>query len=506
MTPELTAQLESCKSLPSPPVVATKIIKLANDPEVDIREIAQVLAMDPAITTKILRVVNSPMYAQQGKTENIPEAVVVLGLNATISLALSFSLIKSFHNDSANDGLDYGLYWRRALLSATASRVLADAMGIRDTEELFLASLIQDVGMLALDQSVPGLYENLPDQSREATIVEHERTKIGVDHAFVGRWLLERWHFSERLQQAVATSHDPGAVTSADASGLFGRCVALTSMIAEVFLDQTDDPQFRALADAAEEHLGMDNEKLGELLEEIRRMIPEAEAIFETQILAESSAEHIMDEAREALMIRNLHALQTVTSLQNQADSLEHRTKELEETSRRDPLTGLYNRGFLDGFLEDAFARATEDNQPLSVAFADLDKFKSVNDTYGHQAGDQILTTTAKILQANVRSTDVVARYGGEEFIIVFPNTDRELVNSICTRIVNAFQETGHDVGTTEDLVVTISVGTATHCREDEFESAATFVSAADKALYTAKLKGRNRSVPYDQIEKLKVG
>jgi len=118
MTPELTAQLESCQTLPSPPVVAAKIIKLANDPAVDIREIAQVLAMDPAITTKILRVVNSPMYAQQGKTANLPEAVVVLGLNATISLALSFSLIKSFQNDTANEGLDYGLYWRRALLSA----------------------------------------------------------------------------------------------------------------------------------------------------------------------------------------------------------------------------------------------------------------------------------------------------------------------------------------------------------------------------------------------------
>ena len=375
-------------------------------------------------------------------------------------------------------------------------------MGIRDAEEFFLASLIQDVGMLALEQSVPGLYENLPDQSREATIIEHERAKIGVDHAFVGSWLLERWHFSERIQQVVATSHDPGAVTSADANGLFGRCVALTSMIAEMFLDQTDDPQFQALADAAEEHLGMDKEKLGELLEEIRIMIPEAEAIFETQILAQSSAEHIMDEAREALMIRNLHALQTVTSLQSQADSLENRTKELEETSRRDPLTGLYNRGF----LEDAFARATEDNQPLSIAFADLDKFKSVNDTYGHQAGDQILTTTAKILGANVRSTDVVARYGGEEVIIVFPNTDRELVNTICARIVRAFQETRHDVGTTEELIVTISVGTATHCREDELESSAAFVNAADKALYTAKLKGRNRSVPYDQIEKLKVG
>ena len=135
----------------SPPGIAIRIIHLANDPDVDIREIAQVLATDPAITTKILRVVNSPMYAQQGKTEHLHEAVVVLGLNATISLALSFSLLNSFQKDGANAGLDYALYWRRALLSATASRVLASAVGVRDVEALFLACLIQDVGMLALE-------------------------------------------------------------------------------------------------------------------------------------------------------------------------------------------------------------------------------------------------------------------------------------------------------------------------------------------------------------------
>jgi len=95
MTPELEAQLKACKSLPTPPGVATQIVQLANDPEADMNRISKVLAMDPAITTKILRIANSPMYAQQRKTENLRQAVVVLGLNATLSLALSFSLLKS---------------------------------------------------------------------------------------------------------------------------------------------------------------------------------------------------------------------------------------------------------------------------------------------------------------------------------------------------------------------------------------------------------------------------
>ncbi len=86
MTPELQAQLESCKTLPSPPGVASQIITLANDPEVDLGSITKILAMDPAITIKILRIANSPMYGQQRRLENFHQAVVVIGLNATISM------------------------------------------------------------------------------------------------------------------------------------------------------------------------------------------------------------------------------------------------------------------------------------------------------------------------------------------------------------------------------------------------------------------------------------
>lgn len=505
MTPELTTQLESCKTLPTPPGVATQIINLANDPEADMNKIAKVLAMDPAITTKILRIANSPMYAQQRKTENLRQALVMLGLNATISLALSFSLLKSFQSDNDGDGLDYPLYWRRALLSATVSRVLARVAGVSDAEELFLSALIQDIGMLALDQSVPGVYEQLDNQAQHAAVTARETEKVGVDHASVGGWLLERWHFPERIQQAVAASHDPEMVPAGHENGSFARCVALTSLVAEVFLDQSSEDRFKALAQAAQRHFGIDKQRVGELLEEVRALIPEAEGVFETQILSGGASNSIMDEAREALMLRNLAALQTVDNLQDQADSLETRTKELEETNRRDPLTGLFNRAHLDQFLDRAFQDSTAGGQPLSVAFADLDQFKSVNDTYGHQVGDQILEATARILKANVRSDDVVARYGGEEFIVVFPDTDAELAKTICERIVKAFRNTTHDVGAAEELAVTISVGMATHGDGRIFGAVEDFVKAADKALYTAKLQGRNRSIPFDVIENLQV-
>jgi diguanylate cyclase (GGDEF)-like protein len=501
LTSELRNQLETCHNLPTPPGVATKIIRLANDPEADMSRIADVLALDPAITAKILRIANSPMYARQRKTENLRQALMVIGLNATISLALSFSLLKTWQKHEGRGGLDYPLYWRRALLSATASHVLARTIGVKDGEELLLACLIQDIGLMALDRTVPGLYEGLgSDQIHHASLIERERERLGVDHAVVSGWLLEKWQFPERTQQVVAASHEPEGLPKQGPNGVFARCVALSSSIAEVFLDTTSGRSLTELAEKAKSYFEIDKDVLGDLLAETGKMIPDAESIFETEILSAERSEQILEEARETLMLRNLQALQTVDMLKTSTESLEQRTRRLEESNKRDPLTNLYNRAYLDQFLAEAFANSCKNGGTLSVAFADLDRFKSINDTFGHATGDQILMTTANILKANVRAADVVARYGGEEFMVVFPHADYGLLKTICERIVRAFQDTRHDVGVKRDLAVTISIGMATHNDGRRFRSVDEFVKAADKALYTAKLQGRNRSVPFDLV------
>ena len=138
-------------------------------------KVAKVLSMDSALSTKVLRIANSPLYAQRRKSENLRQALVVLGLNATLTLALSFSLVKSLRAGKAN-GIDYPLYWRRALVAATAARALADALRQPMAEEIFLAALLQDVGILALDQAVPDLYRGA-EAPTSATIAHSPSTR-----------------------------------------------------------------------------------------------------------------------------------------------------------------------------------------------------------------------------------------------------------------------------------------------------------------------------------------
>jgi diguanylate cyclase (GGDEF)-like protein len=496
---EIEAQLRRSVNFPSPVGVATHIIELAQDPDIEMGKVAKALSMDSALSTKILRIANSPLYAQRRKSENLRQALVVLGLNATLTLALSFSLVKSLRGGGKSNGLSFGLYWRRALLAATAARALGDAMRQSLAEEIFLAALLQDVGMLALDQAVPDLYsagESL--QRNHGALAEHEKQRLQVDHAQVGGWLMKGWNLPERLHRAITHSHQLQLNFSSEPAQIFDRCVALSGPVADLFTLEPEQRQFAETALCAERSLGLDKMAFGQVLGTVGAMIPETEAIFETELTAKQHPELILEPAREVLMLRSLHALREINTLRTAAESPSSRTLELEEETRRDSLTGIYNRAHLDQFLGREFDNSTRHKWPLSIAFADLDNFKYINDHFGHQAGDRILQATARILRGNTRETDLIARYGGEEFVVVLPATDAETARSICERIVMAFRNTGHVIGS-DHATVTISVGCATHGTRTLFDDVADFVKAADQALYTAKLRGRNRSVPFDR-------
>jgi diguanylate cyclase (GGDEF)-like protein len=494
MKTELQARLKSLGNLPSPPGVAARIIELAQDPDVDMARVAGAISVDGALTTRVLRIANSALYAQRRRSENLRQALVVLGLNATLTLALSFSLLKSLKG-SAGNGLDYPRYWQRALIGATAARTLGEAAGHTLGEELFLAGLLQDVGMIALDRAMPGLYrETTALQRQHPEICAHERAQLGLDHAAAGAWLLREWKLPERVCRALEGSHRLEPTEAATPEEVFQRAVAMSGPVAELYLagGEQADTAMNELAQLASRVFRMDTRRFGELIARISSLIPETEAIFETDLVTDPDA--IVERAREILMIRDLQALREVGTLRVAADSLSARASALEAETRRDPLTGLFNRAFLERFLEREFVSSEERGCALSVAFCDLDHFKTVNDTYGHQAGDQVLQATAAILRSNTRESDVVARYGGEEFLIVLPATGAEDCANVCQRIVEALRHSEQSVGG-QTVPLTISIGHATFSPDQPFADFHSLIRAADDALYAAKHAGRDRVV-----------
>ncbi len=491
MRQEIEARLKGPISLPSPPGVAQQIIELAQDPEIDVGRIAEMIGKDPGLSAKILRTANSPIYAQRRRSQNLRQGVLVLGLNATVTLALSFSIISGLRNGKKG-GLDYAAFWRRTLLAATAARTAGELIDVKQTEDLFLAALLQDLGRLALDRSRPGFYAELPAEASNAELLSYEKTRAGDDHAAVGGWMLRNWNLPEHLCRAVELSHQPEQAGTGTDSGRFIRCVALAGELADMFVSANRASAMSRLGPRAMTLLGLRPAQLAEIINVVARRAAETEQLFEMSLLDDHDAGLLTDQAREILAIRNLAALNEIDDLRQSTDSLAARTEALEDASRRDGLTGVFSRSCLDERLAMEFDSARRNGWPMSIAFVDLDHFKDVNDTHGHQAGDRVLRATAQLLVQSVRETDIVGRYGGEEFVIIFPGLNQESAWHACDRVLEAIRRTTHDVGGCM-ITATASIGLATHTSQISFGGVSKLVHAADMAVYSAKHNGRNR-------------
>jgi two-component system cell cycle response regulator len=168
-------------------------------------------------------------------------------------------------------------------------------------------------------------------------------------------------------------------------------------------------------------------------------------------------------------------------------DKLRDQSAEFERVSRTDALTGLYNRRHLEERLREADSAAVRHSRQLSVVMVDIDHFKRVNDTEGHQGGDDVLREFTRRLQAEVRGEDVAGRWGGEEFLVILPETDIEGAMTLAERIRASVANEAFAHGE-HRFVVTMSAGCASGLPGDIDE----LVRRADTALYRAKAEGRN--------------
>jgi diguanylate cyclase (GGDEF)-like protein/PAS domain S-box-containing protein len=187
-----------------------------------------------------------------------------------------------------------------------------------------------------------------------------------------------------------------------------------------------------------------------------------------------------MEEAMRAINDHLMERLLEINGLQDQ----------LRKQAMHDSLTGLFNRRYLDEMLERELARAKRDGFPLTVMMLDIDHFKRLNDTYGHQAGDEVLRCLADLLRKNSRAEDIPCRYGGEEFLLVLPNMGRSDSLSRAEQWRHEF-EAMRIFFANQVMASSISIGIATF--PDHGHTREALIEAADKALYTAKHNGRNR-------------
>jgi diguanylate cyclase len=194
-----------------------------------------------------------------------------------------------------------------------------------------------------------------------------------------------------------------------------------------------------------------------------------------------------LQETRRRLRLSEQALKNANQGLQHQINAVHGMQSKLSDQANRDPLTGLFNRRYLDSSIHRELARCQRENLTLSMILIDIDNFKTINDTFGHQAGDEVLKKLASMLRA--RSSDISSRYGGEEFLMILPSMPLSNAIERAEWVRKTFAASPIAYGDA-NIQATLSIGISSY--PNHAQSPAELIRCADAALYRAKAKGKN--------------
>ncbi len=282
-------RIKTCRSLPVLPPLASKIMKMCQSEETTVNDLAQLISHDPSMLAQILFMANSGYYSgSRHKVTSAIQAVTVLGFSAMANLALSFCFYRLIQDlrCTAPSGLDQAAFWRRSIFAGIAGRALGLHFEHPDPELVFVASLLQDIGILALNE-VAGEQTALMYSTTgncHAALQQLELEQIGVDHPQVGAWLAQHWQLPEEFQVAILYSHKPELLETPKEWQLMVDCVALSGFIADIWTSPHSEVALATAKAQACGRLTITPESWGSLLHHIHNALPQIAAFFHTRL------------------------------------------------------------------------------------------------------------------------------------------------------------------------------------------------------------------------------
>lgn len=500
MDEQLLQSILKCERLPSFPAIAARVIEMCGDQNVSIRELGEVLSHDTAISTKMLRTINSSFYGLRHRVTTVDRATAMLGISAVKMLALGFSLVPQLKGLGGED-FDPTPIWKRSLFAAVGAHTIAREVKFPHHEEAFIAGLLQDLGVIVMLQSLRGDYVKVIDGmiQTHGKLRAAEVQAFDLDHTQVGKALAESWALPEILVTCIGMHEDPEDVVP-EYQPLV-RSVALGAKAADCFLCPEDQKASRVknYVRYASQWFDLTPELAGQYMEQIEAGTKELGKLFEIESSSEQSAADLMVMANETLADLSVETIQHTQVLETENELLSSQ-------AHYDPLTSILNRGGLDQVLDEMFNAASQSGSPISVIFFDTDKFKPINDTHGHAAGDRVLQMVAALITENAPVGARVGRLGGDEFLMLLPDLDNSQAATAAEKVRQRVEQSQVEFGEGQKLATTVSVGIASyHGTGGGIFRAEDLIAAADKAMYAAKGAGGNRVYclpPIDQSQR----
>lgn len=476
--------------LPTLPGIAMRILETVNNKNADVKKLADIISTDPPLSAEVLKTVNSPLYALPGKTTSVPHAVSLLGMEAVKNLALGFSLINGYQAGPGQ--FDYPSFWKDSLIAAVTSRLLAQKIIPELAEDAFFLGLLHNIGTLALCQCMPEQYNLVTNEMQKTGCRQHEAEEqiLGFTHAQAGAHLVKSWGIPDYFEIPIRHHHYPEKlIETLPTVETLTRILYLAGHFIDLF--NRPDKKFQlGLIDFL-----MDRYRFKPLLavEDIIRQIQAQTAsifpVFDFKLASPDNYVAMVEKARQSLIQLSSNFMR---KLLNQKKQIE----KLRKQARLDGMTGLMNYQRFQESIENELYRSARYHLSLSLILSDIDYFKTINDRYGHLAGDYALKTLADCLRRCLRKSDLIARYGGEEFAFILPETSSAEARQTAERMRKQVASLelayeGHPFN------LTMSFGVAAITPRNQISNN-DFITMADQALYRAKHLGRNRCCVYE--------
>ena len=470
------------------------VLKACSDTSIPLTRLARMVASEPSLAMELLRVANSGFYGSRA-VRSAQQAVVLLGARAVRNYAVAHVL------RVASEGLslryfDLDQFWQDSLRRATISLILGRRAGCEDPWEAFTVGLIQEAG-------TPMLVAMYPEFARELTEAQElpgparrtmENSLLGTDHALLLARVGGSWGLPDDLVDAIRHHHQGPPPGVSRRAAQLTRVARVADAVADLMaLPENTDVLMRAQT-LLEELPGRQKTSIDTLVALTEDELPNLAIKHKMPVDSRPPVAAVVAQAVASMVKITTHYEHVTQEMEELLQERQRLTRMLEVSNSRlrrlattDELTGATNRRFFMSCLRQTLAETGHTRRPVSVLMIDLDKFKRINDSYGHATGDDVLSAAAARLNRVLRPSDMLGRLGGEEFGVLLPNTDDTEAMNIAEMCRRELSGTPIEARGGIKLTVTGSIGVATNRGRIEPDA---LLAAADHAMYDAKSAG----------------
>ncbi len=537
--------VEQAGQLYSLPAVALQVLELTSNPKVDPRELKQCIESDPALASKVLRVVNSSLFGLSQEVSNLGQALSLLGIKPLKLLVLGFSLPVGLQNGVADRIL--GRYWRRTLTKAVAARELAETIWRIGVDEPFIAALLHDLGQLVLIQQLGRPYITFLSSVEEKNLdlCALERQHMGFDHRELSARLLVHWGLPPTLASAMiaSDSHEAHTATAPQLRSL-AQVLHVADLVAAAIIDD------HAAAIGEVERLiqayGLDTSaRLATVWTDLEQKVEQLAEVLSLELPCGRDYREIVADARSQLvevaadaageMLRARLASRGDAPRESIGDSLAadlsaalasyaprpvDALREMEEPSRAAKRAGEHlasRRDFhyaprgrrgdfmphgeslvavadddpaLVGRLSVAVAACRQSRRPLSLLFAELDRFAEIVFAGGQMRAEELLAWLQSACQKLDHPLVTVLRVAEARFAVILADCDRQLAVDLGNQLVRLAETMTECQITSPSALVSVSVGASTVALPPKNFTPQSLIDSASRCLYAAQAGG----------------